>query len=136
MLFCFSAYTSFGRGMLYAFVYTHVYTLACAFGCQSSKANILLSCAPTNFWRQGISLNLDLTNSARLGRQILLGSVCFCMPSIGITVLQYSALLSSNYCKFTSFTRRQFPNHLIQETRKALPILMEIYQDFSHNLCL
>lgn len=75
VLFFFSAYTSFG-GMLYVFVYTHVYTLACAFGRQSSTANILLNCAPNRFWRQGLSLNLDLTNSARLGSQRLLGSVC------------------------------------------------------------
>lgn len=94
-------------------VYAHVYMMACAFGWQSSTANILLNCAPTNFWRQDLSLNLDLTNSARLASQRLLGSACLCMPSIGITVLQYHALLFSKSCRFTSFSRRQFPGHLV-----------------------
>lgn len=63
----------------------------------NSKPWFFLSCSPLYFGGQGLSLNLELNDSARLSRQQTQGSSCLCLLNTRIS----SACFSNGCLRFT-----------------------------------
>lgn len=72
---------------IYFCVYVHMYgNNACVRVCGGLRLteDFSLICSPPYFWRKGLSLNLGLTNLARLVGQWALGT-CLCLSPLGFS---------------------------------------------------